>query len=326
MKIISCRWALPVIIIVFILPSIDPMSAKDYSAKVENWRITFSSDETLYTESVLNDSFDTIWIKKYPDSFVKSGGLELFTYDDPIPYGKESLRGWMSLFFSSFNKTPVLSDYSIDGKDALMAEGWYAPLGQIVFGAIYPLDLNSYGSAQKVAAFISSLDQKTTLEILDSLHVEYVEPQTTQASAITHNLVVPNGAQGTTQSSPATGRVEPYVLIKCKGTLYNKLGAYAEAGVGKVYLVTNLEIENHGYDDFSVNPNYAKVEIDNVLYDYTWLSYNLKDLGLPSLGTVTLMNGGKTSGAIAFEIPRNTQQYRLIWSSRSNYNVYVENT
>jgi hypothetical protein len=106
--------------------------------------------------------------------------------------------------------------------------------------------------------------------------------------------------------------------------LYNKLGPYTEAGPGKVYLITNLQIENHGYDEFSVNPNYVKVETNNVQYDYSWVS--LDDLGLASLDSATLKDGGIITGAIAFEIPSNTNQYALVWKTWAgdSYNVKVE--
>jgi len=157
---------------------------------------------------------------------------------------------------------------------------------------------------------------------LDSLHVEYSDSplasQTPVTTATDYRIPTVQPA------SKNSGIKEPYVLVTCQGTLYNKIGKYTEADPGKAYLVTNLQIENHGYDEFSVNPNYVKVEINNVQYDYSWVSVG--DLGLPSLGTATLKDGGIINGAVAFEIPSNADKYALVWKTWAweSCNVKVE--
>jgi hypothetical protein len=66
------------------------------------------------------------------------------------------------------------------------------------------------------------------------------------------------------------------------------------------------------------------VEIDNVQYDYSWVS--LDELGLASLDSATLKDGGIINGAVAFEIPSTAEQYALIWKTWAgdSYNVIVE--
>lgn len=215
-----------------------------------------------------------------------------------------------------------MSDYTIDSTDAVIAEGWSDTFGRIVYAAMYPIDKNSYGSAQRAVGFISLLDKKTSFELLDSLHVEYSDSPLASQTPVTAatNYRIP-AAQPVSANS---GITEPYVLIKCQGTLYSKIGQYTKADPGKTYLVTNLQIENHGYDDFSVNPNYVKVEINNVQYDYSWVG--IGDLGLASLDSATLKDGGIITGAVAFEIPSNTDQYALVWKTWAgeSYNVKVE--
>jgi hypothetical protein len=320
------RKFLAVLIAVVALLSVNLALAKDYSVTAGNWKVDFKSNDTLYTEIKEETNFMSVWVKEDPGLTTRSGTIQLFEYDIPTPFGRESMKGWMSLYLSSMNKTPTISNYSIDSTDAVIAEGWDATLGRIVYGAMYPIDKDSYGSAQKVVGFISLLDRKTNFEILDSLHVEYINsPQASQTftTAKTNNWVYPGESQETAQQTSAnSGISEPYVLIKCEGTLYDKLGSYTEAGTGKVYLVTNLQIENHGYNEFSVNPNYVKVEINNVQYDYSWV--DVGDLGLASLDSATLKDGGMINGAVAFEIPRNTNQYSLVWKTWESYNVKVE--
>ena len=281
-------------------------SAKDYSVTAGNWQVNFRSNDTLYNKAVeSNNGIYTIWLN---ETQTRISAIQLFEFNNPTPFGKESMKGWMHLYFAKFNETPILSDYTIDGKDALIAEGWDAKLGSIVYGAMYPIDINSYGSAQKSVGFLSWLDRKTNFEILNSLHVEHAEyPQASQTPVTTNS-----------------GIAGPYVLIKCQGTTYPKIG-YSHAEPGKVYLVTNLQIENHGYDEFSVNPNYVKIEINKVQYDYSWIGVG--DLGLSSLDSATLKDGGIITGAVAFEVPSNTNQYALTWKTWSfleSYNVKVE--
>lgn len=310
-------------ILISIIALLSIASAKDYSVTAGNWQVDFKSNDTLYTEvDDSNDGYYMIWVKEDPGATTRSGSIILFELDNPVPYGKESLKGWISLLLSTCNTTPTMSYYTIDNTDAVIAEGWNDTFGRIVYAAMYPIDKNSYDSAQRAVGFTSLLDKKTNFEILDSLHVEYSDSPLASQTPVTTatDYRIPTAQSASTNS----GIKEPYVLIKCQGTLYNKIGKYTEAGPGKAYLVTNLQIENHGYDEFSVNPNYVKVEINNVQYDYSWASVD--DLGLPSLGTATLKDGGIINGAVAFEIPSNADQYALVWKTWAweSYNVKVE--
>jgi hypothetical protein len=176
---------LAVLITCIALLTVNIVSAKDYSVTTGNWKIDFKSNDTLYTEVKWNEPADSsssgnymVWVKEDPGIIsTRSGSITPLEYNTPAPFGKESLKRWMSLFFSPFNKTPILLDYTIDGKDALIAEGWNETFGRTVYGAMYPIDLNYYGTAQKSVGFLSLLDKKTNFEILDSLHVEYLGTQ-----------------------------------------------------------------------------------------------------------------------------------------------------
>ena len=166
-------------------------TAKDYSITAGNWQVDFKTNNTLYTEvewdapkysSDLNGIY-TIWLKIDPGTKAGSGVIHLREFPKPLPYGKDSLPGVIRGYFAPMNKTPILLDYLIDGTDAVIAEGWNESLGITVYGAMYPIDLDSDGFAQKAAGFISSLDKKTNFEILDSLHVEYTGSMPTQTPA-----------------------------------------------------------------------------------------------------------------------------------------------
>jgi len=162
------------------------VSAKDYSVTAGNWQVDFKSNDTLYTDVDDSNDYYMIWVKEDPGLTTRSSSITLFEFDAPVPYGKESLKGWISLLLSSMNKTPTMSYYTIDNTDAVIAEGWVDKFGRIVHAAMYPIDKNSYDSAQRAVGFISLLDKKTNFEILDSLHVEYSDsPLASQTPAYT---------------------------------------------------------------------------------------------------------------------------------------------
>jgi hypothetical protein len=331
------RKFLAVSIAVIALLSGNIVLAKDYSVTAGNWQVDFKSNESLYTSvewspPTSNDGtgYYMVWVNKDPGKTSRTSSVFLFDYGSKLsaPTNRAWMEKYVSDLISGFNNTPSISEYFIDGRNATLAEGWSKEFEKFTYAAMYPFDPTTDNTAQKFVGFGSNLDKKTTFEIIDSLHVEYADsPQASQtpATSRTNNWVTDIRSQGIAQPASANPSImEPYILIKCQGTLYNQLGSYTKAGIGKVYLVTNLQIENHGYDEFSVNPNYVKVEINNVQYDYAWAS--LDDLGLASLDSVTLKNGGKVTGAVAFEIPKNSDQYALVWKTWAGdpYNVKVE--
>lgn len=69
--------------------------------------------------------------------------------------------------------------------DAVIAEEWDDTYGGITYLTTYSIDLNQSGYAQRLVGFISKLDKRTSLEILDSLHVEYTGSMPTQTLAPT---------------------------------------------------------------------------------------------------------------------------------------------
>lgn len=172
------RVALALVVIIMLCGS--PVLAKDYSEIAGNWQVSFKSNDTLYLNSVWNEptkdndvGYYTVWAKEDPGETTRSSAIELFEYDTPIPFTGESLRGWMRLFLKYFNETPIISDYAIDGKKAVLASGWDPNFGRTVWGAMYSIDIDEYGSGKRVVGILSLLDESVTREIVDSLHVQY---------------------------------------------------------------------------------------------------------------------------------------------------------
>jgi hypothetical protein len=129
----------------------------------------------------------------------------------------------------------------------------------------------------------------------------------------------------TTSSLPAQN-----IMISYTGTVENgidyTLGNYpytAQPDSGKIFLVVNMTIKNNGYDKFSVNPFYFHVIVNNIKYNYDSNTYYLAD----KLGSVDILNGGKLSGSLVFQIPSSDSSlpfnltydvpfvsYNIIWS------------
>ncbi len=92
---------------------------------------------------------------------------------------------------------------------------------------------------------------------------------------------------------------------------------------GMTYLFVTMTIENHGYKSFSVNPHNWKIEINNIQYNHHWITHDLNN----RFSTQNIMNGGKLTGSIAFEIPKNgddpnNYQYSIIYDKIFNeYNI-----
>ncbi len=82
---------------------------------------------------------------------------------------------------------------------------------------------------------------------------------------------------------------------------------------GKIYLIVTMNIENHGYGDFTVNNDWWTVTVNEVQYSRTYATYYLDD----QFKYQKILNGGEVSGSIAFEIPKNG-----INASDYTYSIY----
>ena len=177
---------LAVLIAVIALLSVNLVSAKDYSVTAGNWQVDFKSDETLYTSvewkapaSSDDTGFYMVWVNKDPGTTSRSSSIFLYDYSPKL--SAPTNRAWMEKYvyglISAFNNTPSISDYNIDGKRALIAEGWSNEFEKFVYASMYPFDPTTDNTAQKFVGFCSNLDKKTTFEIINSIHVEYLSTQ-----------------------------------------------------------------------------------------------------------------------------------------------------
>jgi len=104
--------------------------------------------------------------------------------------------------------------------------------------------------------------------------------------------------------------------------------SFSKAQAGKTFLILPLQFENMGYDAFHYTPFDAKVTIDNVQYNFAAATVGLSSVEYPILtDSVTLKNGGKINGHLAFEVPAESAEageYVFTYEPYGDYNiVYV---
>jgi hypothetical protein len=171
------------------LLGINAVSAKDYSVTAGNWKVDFNSNDTLYTDAVweapkdsTSTGYYTINIKEDPGSTTRASAIVPLDLDGPIPIGRDTMDYLMNSLYTSFNKTPLISDFIIDGTNGLVAEAWANDFGRTVYGALYPIEVRSDKTTTKIVSFISLLDKNTSFEIIKSMHVEYLSTQATSSA------------------------------------------------------------------------------------------------------------------------------------------------
>jgi len=113
-----------------------------------------------------------------------------------------------------------------------------------------------------------------------------------------------------------------FVLLKLMDDLtLHELG-YSEADPGKKFILVNVNVKNHGYHEFDLDPYCIKMTVNKIVYDRVYLS--LADNGYPPLEEVTIQDGGETSGYVAFSVPDESYDYGLKYDQWSwdNYNIF----
>jgi len=183
--------ALMITAIILIMPTL----ARDYAITAENWRINFATDCAIYTNTdwtppraATDTGFYTVWITEDPSLTIKNSAVFLFSTPIPISIDRTRLEHYVTSLLSPLTTAFSMKNYSIDDKDGILGEGWADQYGRTAYGAMYPLDPTTsinYETATKFVGFVSLLDNRTTHEILDSLHVEYLAvPQTISIASV----------------------------------------------------------------------------------------------------------------------------------------------
>ena len=103
------------------------------------------------------------------------------------------------------------------------------------------------------------------------------------------------------------------VLIKYSGDLVDHIGEFRPAP-DYIYLILSLEIENHGYSEFSTNPDRFYVNVNRISYGVALMSFP------EEMKTFALSDGQRTKGKLAFEVPATVSS----WGYEPGYSSFPE--
>lgn len=93
---------------------------------------------------------------------------------------------------------------------------------------------------------------------------------------------------------------------------------FLDSDRGRAHVGVWIEVENHGYKEVTVNPLYFSLEADGARFGTEFRLVN------PRLQHVSLKDGAKASGGMAFEVPDATKQVSLIYKPMSFSQINVK--
>lgn len=100
---------------------------------------------------------------------------------------------------------------------------------------------------------------------------------------------------------------EEYILWDYSAYTTNQVGIF-ESNPGYVYMVVDIELENHGYSEFDVNPYYFEAVVNKVQYACDAATF---DTSINTLPLVTLQDGGAVSGQLVYQIAEGSTEYSI---------------
>ena len=100
---------------------------------------------------------------------------------------------------------------------------------------------------------------------------------------------------------------DKYILWDYNAQMTNQVGFF-EPNPGYVYMVVDIELENHGYSEFDVNPFYFEAVVNKVQYECTTTTF---DESINTLPTVTLQDGGVVSGQLVYQVLEGSKEYSI---------------
>ena len=139
-------------------------------------------------------------------------------------------------------------------------------------------------------------------------------------------IIAPSGDRTTTSDATAAGTVHKAdvnaknVMITYSGKTLDTTDEFTKPKPGNTYLVVDVKVENNGYSELPVNPLYFSVIANSVKYSASL--FNPSEM-TDKMSPVTIMDGGTVSGSVAFEVPKNTGDFKLEFEPMNfkTYNV-----
>jgi tetratricopeptide (TPR) repeat protein len=189
---------------------------------------------------------------------------------------------------------------------------------------INPLDADAWHCKGNVLREMNrTIDADAAFAKATELNISKVSDVSSTSDSGTSDLVA-----STSDKEQSHYEVQDYIMSREKYVLLDSLDdlttyelGYSEADPGKQYILVNIKVENHGYDEFNLDPFCIKMIVNKIVYDRVYLS--LATNGYPPLEEVTLQDGGEMSGYIAFSVPDGTDEYSLRYDQWSwdDYNI-----
>lgn len=124
------------------------------------------------------------------------------------------------------------------------------------------------------AMLVQNAVAMTPAEAAGDVQAEAAAAQAEANSKMALELPMTYAAGNLVMTSAKASYVPPYIYIRCISRLFSHADLTSPRG-NRTFLVTELEIENHGYDEFNVNPRDVKAEVDKVQYECA--SGNIED-------------------------------------------------
>jgi hypothetical protein len=92
--------------------------------------------------------------------------------------------------------------------------------------------------------------------------------------------------------------------------------SFSPPRTGYFFLIVNLNIENHGYNKFSVSQYFFTIISNGKEYTASYVN------GLPDkLAIGDVHDNESTSGNLAFEVPEGTTDFEIVYKYASSYNI-----
>ncbi len=110
----------------------------------------------------------------------------------------------------------------------------------------------------------------------------------------------------TPSSPPSVATITIQYEGVTSNSLVDKYGLTDTPDAGNVWLVINMTINNKGYEEFSANPFYFSVVINNIEY-----SYDLETYSYGNWNTINILDGGSYTGTLVFQVPSSATSFTL---------------
>lgn len=191
-----------VIVILILMPLLVPgiASAKDYSVTAGDWKVTFNtstpvSTNVAWTESngMKGNGFFFIWI----NTSYQVSSIALLEQPEGVrvPAARKDLEEYLRAETPKELLGSPVNDFKIDGNDGLIAHGWYNELATTAYAACFPADPTPNNTATTIVQYLSFIGEKPSMEIINSLHVEYSRTGAT-SPPISYNTISTTEPQG----------------------------------------------------------------------------------------------------------------------------------